>query len=297
MPYAAVDVGGTKIVGALFGDDGVSARIEAPTPVVEGRADPGAVETKRVAEALLRAAGGELEGVGVSVCEYVDAGRVDSREVLAWPPGQDWLEAAFGAAPVVVESDARCGARAEVVHGGLRGVATGYFVSWGTGISGCLVVDGQVVQGAHGRAIALGELVVDGIRLEGHSSGRAMSDRYRLETGTVIPGAREVLARAEQGDEVARMIVTSAGELLADALGAVIRLLDPGTIVLGGGLGSARTVAGDALRRRMALGPSAGGGVPTPVHSALGPDGPLIGAAWAAGWRGPLEHSAGRARP
>ena len=122
--------------------------------------------TREVAAHLVEAAAGALDGVGVSVCEYVDAGRVTSREVLGWPPGQGWLEEAFGVEHVVVESDARCGALAEMVHGELQGEASGYVVSWGTGISGCLVADGRIIEGAHGRAIALGELALEGVRLE-----------------------------------------------------------------------------------------------------------------------------------
>ncbi|MET0417465.1 MAG: ROK family protein, partial [Actinoplanes sp.] len=218
MSYAAVDVGGTKIVGALFGDGGITARLELPTPVVDGRADPGAVLTRRVADHLVRSASGGLQGVGVSVCEYVDAGRVTSREVLGWPPGQGWLDEAFGVDHVVVESDARCGARAEMAHGELRGAVSGYAVSWGTGISGCLVVDGRIVEGAHGRAIALGELVVDGARLESFASGDAMAQRYGRATGTTVEGARDVLGRAASGDEAAQQVVTSAGAAVADAL-------------------------------------------------------------------------------
>ena len=252
MSHAAVDVGGTKIVGALFGGDGMTDGFELPTPVVDGRADPGGAVTREVAAHLVEAASGALDGVGVSVCEYVDAGRVTSREVLGWPPGQGWLEEAFGVEHVVVESDARCGALAEMVHGELQGEASGYVVSWGTGISGCLVAGGRIIEGAHGRAIALGELALEGVRLEEWVSGRAMADRYRLETGTAVAGARDVLAAAAGGDEAARRVAASAGAAVADALAAVIRLLDPGVVVLGGGLGSARTMAGEALLVRLA---------------------------------------------
>ncbi|WP_392544981.1 ROK family protein [Oryzobacter telluris] len=286
MSFAAVDVGGTKIVGALFGDDGASARIELPTPVVDGRADPGGVATQQVAAALVDAASGGLRGVGVGVCEYVDSGRIDSREVLGWPAGQDWLERSFGDVPVVVESDVRCGALAEVGHGGLRGAASGYYVSWGTGLSGCLVVGGRLIEGSHGRAIALGELVVGGARLEDVASGTAMAHRYRREAGTAVAGAREVMGLAAGGDGLAGEIVRSAGVALAEALASVIRLLDPGLVVLGGGLGCAETPAFSAMSVR--LGELMGAGLPETgvVHSALGPDGPLIGAAVVAGWRG-----------
>lgn len=287
MTYAALDVGGTKIVGALFGDGEPSTRIEVVTPLDDGRADPGAAATLEVLAALAQAAGGRLEGVGVSVCEYVDAGRLTSREVLAWPPGQQWLERALGPVPLVVESDVRCGALAELALGALRDVATGYYVSWGTGIAGCLVHTGRVVEGTHGRAIALGELVVDGERLESYASGRAITDRYHRGTGTVVAGAREVLLLAGDGDVVAQRIVRSAGVALADALATVVRLLDPGVVVLGGGLGGAETLASEAMRDR--VGAHVADGLPPTrvVRGGLGADGPLVGAALAAGWRGP----------
>lgn len=283
--FVAVDVGGTKVCGALFDASGLHARLEEPTPVSDGRADPGGKTTLGVLRALLDAAGGPPEGIGLGVCEYVTGGRAVSREVLGWPSDDDWPRAELGGRQITVESDVRCGARAELELGALLETGSGFFVSWGTGLSGCLVLNRTVVEGAHGRAIALGEVPVDGTRLESVASGAAVARRYAELSGVQVVGAREVIERAAGGDATARVVVSSAGTALADALATVIRVIDPGVVVLGGGLGSAGTCLVEALRTRLAVHHEAGLPPVSLLQSVVGSDGPLVGAALAAGWR------------
>ena len=227
---------------------------------------------------------------GSASAEYVDAGRVTSREVLGWPPGQGWLEEAFGVEHVVVESDARCGALAEMVHGELPAETFGCVRL--VGHRGRWLLREPTAASSRGRTAGpspWASFALEGVRLEEWVSGRAMADRYRLETGTAVAGARDVLAAAAGGDEAARRVAASAGAAVADALAAVIRLLDPGVVVLGGGLGSARTIAGEALLVRLAEHGAAGLPATRVVRSAIGRDGPLVGAArsgWVAGVAG-----------
>ena len=169
-----MDVGGTKIVGALFGGRR-QHRLDLPTWRFDGRADPGGARPDGSRLTSWRDLDG-LDGVGVSVCEYVDAGRVASREVLAWPLAHGWLEEAFGLERVVVESDARCAAqRRDGRTASCRAQAGGLPVR-GTGISGCLVVEGRLV--ADARAVGPSPSASSSSRapgLEAFASGAAMA--------------------------------------------------------------------------------------------------------------------------
>ena len=54
----AIDVGGTKLVGALLDAGGIRHRVERPTPGPPGAADPGSSGLRRLAADLAALAGG-----------------------------------------------------------------------------------------------------------------------------------------------------------------------------------------------------------------------------------------------
>ena len=184
---------------------------------------------------------------------------------------------------MVVESDVRCGLLAERRLGAARDVDSAVFVSWGTGLSSAVLLDGRIWPGTRGRAIALGELPGPlGLNLEGFVSGAGMAARWGSATGRTGRDTRALLAAAESSEPTAQAIAATAGQALAEALSGVVHLLDPARIVLGGGLGCADTVARRALTRHW----SRLGSPAELVIAEVGPDGPLLGAGLAAGWRG-----------
>lgn len=279
---AALDVGGTKVAGALLDGTGICHRVRRSTAGPPGAADPGSHAVRAVADELASRAAAPVLAVGTGWCEYVLDGQLTSNEVLAWSrQPASWLPEVFGVVPVVVESDVRCGLLAEVELGAARGRRSAAFVSWGTGISSALLIEGRLWPGSGGRAIALGELpAAGGHRLESYASGAAMAARWTACAGpTVGPG--RVLDAATDGHPGALLIADTAGAALAEAIVALVHLVDPGLVVVGGGLGASDTVARRSLVTRWReLGRPA-----ELVCSALGADGPLLGAALAAGWR------------
>ncbi len=292
----ALDVGGTKLVGALLDVGGVRHRLERATPGPPGAADPRSTSLRALAAELAELArtdaasagpdsrGEPVTAVGIGCCEYVTDNRLTSREVLAWTEQPTaWLPTVFPGARVVVESDVRCGLLAERRLGAVAGVDSAVFVSWGTGLSSALLLDGRIWPGSRGRAIALGELPGPlGLNLEQFASGAGMAARWGAASGRPGRDTRALLAAAEHRETTALAIAATAGQALADALAAVVRLLEPERIVLGGGLGCADTAARRAvLRQWERLGSPA-----ELVVAGLGPDGPLLGAGLAAGWRG-----------
>ncbi len=276
---AALDVGGTKIAGGLWDGERFAVRIERPTPGRPGAGDPGLTTVAAVARELARLArerGERITAAGAGFCEYVDDGRLTSTEVLDWSEQPlDLLTEALDA-PVRIESDVRCALLAEARLGALAKVGTGFYVSWGTGISGALLLNSEIWPGTRGRAIALGELPApDGARLEPFASGAGMARRLGELIGRDFAGGREVMALAVE-QPAARQIAESAGEALAEALATVVHLVDPGTVVLGGGLGvDPAHLAQKALRRKWSQ-----LSVPAELRCAgLGADAALLGAA------------------
>lgn len=288
-----IDVGGTKVAAGVvtFPDGIVRARREIPTlPQRGGEAVLADVE-RLVSElaAAARASGQPVEAIGVGVCEIVDRlGNIASANCLDWT-SDSMRRRLSPIAPTVIEADVRAAARAEAMFGAGRNVNVFLYVSIGTGIASCLVIDGQPFVGARGATgtMASGPLPgFDEVRtggllptLEQVASGPALVSRFNQLHGNAGSG-QEVLAAAAAGDERAARVVRSAAEALGGTIGLLVNVLDPELVVLGGGLGASAGIYRDSLidsaRRRIWW----TGHRDLPMVPAMtGPDAGLIGAA------------------
>jgi len=162
------------------------------------------------------------------------------------------LREAFGPS-VALENDVDAAALAEQRHGYGRDHESFAFVHVGTGIGMGLVLGGRLHRGVHGVA---GEIAF--MPLPGGSGSDVDSDEARrrgpLEAAAAAAGvvraarkagmrgpvsARSVFAAAARGDERAVAVVAEEARLVASAVCCVITVVDPGLIVLGGGIGQA----------------------------------------------------------
>lgn len=247
-----VDVGGTKCAaGAVRLSDGrVLARRRLATDPARG----GHAVLASVIQTILElrdetiSAGEKPGAVGVGIAELVDAeGRLASAATIDWR-GLDAcgeIHARTGM-PTTVDADMRAAARAEAKWGAGRDFDSFVYVTVGTGISASLVVKGVPYVGARGltgvfassRGLIpndLGELV-GGPPLEQFASGPAIATRYAAIQCESC-GTPDVVARAAAGDQAAEVVLASAGRALGAAIAQLISMLDPGAVVLGGGLG------------------------------------------------------------
>ncbi len=167
--------------------------------------------------------------------------------------------------PHKVESDVRAAAVAEAMFGAGRGHRLFVYVTAGTGISSCLVQDGQPLKGAKGNAITLSSSPLSTVCthcgaklrpvLEEFAAGPAIARRFaqavkaRNGESAETCTAEEVFNAASNGDDAAKEILTSAGEALGVSVAFLVNVLDPEMIVMGGGLGMAGGLYWDAFQR------------------------------------------------
>ena len=252
-PFCAigVDVGGTKIAAGLvtFPNGEVHGRQQVPTAPTHG-GEAVFVTVRRLCEELVvvaRSLNQHVDGIGIGICELVDrAGNVASENCVAWKslPVRERLSKL---APTVIEADVRAAALAEARFGAGKPFKQFLHVTVGTGISCCLVLDGQPFTGAHGAtgtmASSTWETVCEqcghvGQRtLEEIASGPALVARYNRRCAAGAKTGQTVLVAAVAGDREAAEIVRSAGEALGSSVGLLVNVLDPEAVVLGGGLG------------------------------------------------------------
>lgn len=256
---AALDVGGTFIKAALVTRGGdVVHEVRRPTGVQHG---PDAVVRGIVelAAELAEHPEHQVAAIGTCVPGSVDAlaGIARLAVNLGWTDVP--LAALIGARtglPVALGHDVRTAVLAEARS---APDATGslFFIAIGTGIAGGLATAGVVQDGAHGLSGEVGHLVVrpGGARcgcgnhgcLETVASASRIADRYAAATGRSGGSAADIAGLVEAGDVAAQAIWSEAVNALADALAAVVVLMDPGRIVIGGGLSLAGRTLTDPL--------------------------------------------------
>jgi predicted NBD/HSP70 family sugar kinase len=265
-----LDIGRDYLRGALADLTGsVIARSSERTKSasVSGRV----TELISLADSLCRTAG--LSRAGVTQTVIGSPGVYDPRRNaialagdlagLSKPSVLKQLRAAFGDA-LALENDADAASLAEREHGHGRDVRTFAFVWIGTGIGMGLVINGQLHRGVHGVAGEIAFMPITGGHdtdpddarrrgpLEAAGSAAAVV-RAARQAGMRGPlTARRVFEAAAAGDERAAGIVAGEADLVARAVCAIVTVVDPELVVLGGGIGQAPGFANAvaaALRR------------------------------------------------
>ncbi|MDP9069813.1 MAG: ROK family protein [Actinomycetota bacterium] len=261
-----IDVGGTKCLGLLLDRSGsVVAERRVPTPVGS------AAIVDAIAQLVQELAGagperGPAEGVTIGVGA---PGLVNVDGVLRVAPNLPGveelglradLEHRFPGSRVRIENDASCAGWAEREAGAARGADHAVLVTLGTGIGGGIIVDGDLLRGAHGFAAEVGHMVVDpdgppcpcgrrgcwerfasgsGLRrLAGEvAQGRPESRMVELAGGDAENVRGEhVTTAAGEGDEAALEVMSRFAWWLALGLANLANVFDPDVIVVGGGL-------------------------------------------------------------
>lgn len=268
MYTVGIDIGGTKIAGALVDIDGnIVAESKVPTPAQ----DPNALVDAVVALVTELSLGKEVLGVGVAAAGFIDADQAN----IIYAPNLSWRNEPFKAKlqaklplPVIIENDANAAAWAEFRYGAGKGYQHMIMLTIGTGVGGAVIVNGQMLRGGFGIAGELGHLrVVPNGKLcgcgqhgclESYGSGTALLKAARELAGSDLDiGARLRELEAQAGeltgaqvytailekDPGALQILSELGTWLGEAIGSLTAVLDPQIVVIGGGV----SAAGDLL--------------------------------------------------
>ncbi|MFI8002978.1 ROK family protein [Streptomyces sp. NPDC086010] len=299
---AALDIGGTKIAGALVdGSGSLLVRAQRPTPASEGAESVMGAVSDVLAELTASPLWSRVSAVGIGSAGPVDAsaGTVSPVNVPGWRgfPLVDRVSAATGGMPVSLVGDGVAMTAAEHWLGAARGFDNALCLVVSTGVGGGLVLGGKLHPGPSGNAGHIGHISVDldgdlcpcGARgcVERIASGPNIA-RRALENGW-RPGpdgdetAAAVAASARGGDPVAVASFGRAAQALAAGIAATATLTDIDIAVIGGGVAGAGEVLfaplREALRDYATLSFVQG---LTVTSAVMGTDAGLVGAAAAA---------------
>lgn len=282
--YVGIDIGGTWVRLLTRHPDG--RQVEAsPFPVPDTYKD---LLTSVIAM-LPAPVGRAVQGVGCGI-----PGTTDGERAL-FVPALPWLEgkrlgpdlAAALQAPVYLGNDGQYTLLAEITEGAAAGASSAVLVAVGTGIGGAIMTEGRTWRGHHGSAGSWGWLPSPWATTSGGhgpfekaSSGTALSEL----AASVVPwwtGA-ELFAAARRREARAVAAVDSYAERLASGVAAIVSIIDPEVVVIGGGVSAAMDVLGPVLARDIAALASPDGQKARLCAAALGPRAGVVGSVLAA---------------
>jgi glucokinase len=281
-PVIGVDLGGTKIlVGVVSGEHTILARSKRSTPAKDG----GDAILATILEAIHEALGeAKLNLEDIGAVGIGSPGPLDPKtgiipfsanlNVRDWPLAPSLSEKT--GRPVLLQNDVRVGGYGEFRLGAGRGHKNVLAAFVGTGIGGCVILDGKIVEGSTGNAGEVGHIILkpNGPRcgcgqngcMEAFASRTAITRRItkavRKGKVTVLAGkiqkgsgrlkSGDIAAAVAAADPVALKEVNRAAHYLGLGLGGLVNVLGPELVIIGGGVTQALGPAFVDLIRRSA---------------------------------------------
>lgn len=248
--FLGIDIGGTQTkLAIVFGDGATRLLHGIPTASASG---PGDFFDRLHAQLEETLSALRPVAAGLSV-----AGLVDRDEQLVAAPNlgafvgvglrEEW-DARFEVALRCVENDVQCAIYGELVAGAAQGQTHAAMLSLGTGVGGGLVADGRLYRGARGLGAELGHIILDPNGPPCACGGRGHVESY-LSSAAIVEAARatfvdcpadlsveEISRRARAGDDDARELLRDRGYYLGLACASLAHALNPGLIIIGGGV-------------------------------------------------------------
>jgi predicted NBD/HSP70 family sugar kinase len=253
--YLAIDIGGTSVKHGLVWNDGhIEQRGGFPTG--EMQTEEGFVqELLNVVEtAVCQGAAGI--GVCSLGCVNTHTGRfvggVENLPYLLQLDIPALLKARYPRIPVTIRNDVSAAAIGEMRFGAAKNCRSFVCLAIGTGIGGAVVVNGQVLEGAHFRA---GEFGYWGYFGKDRYLEKEVSAKWMVRQAADMLGVEgltgiDFFERIRGGDTACRSILEVQAERLAECIANLIIALDVEKVVVGGGISGASDVLIPVLREK-----------------------------------------------
>jgi glucokinase len=263
MHAVGIDIGGTKIAGALVDQAGtIIKELRVPSPIDDSNqmveAISSVIDQLTVDEKVI--------GVGVAAAGFLSVDReimYHSPNIAAWrnEPLKSRIESKTSF-PVLLENDANAAGWAEFRFGAGKDVQSMIMLTIGTGVGGAIISEGRLLKGGFGIGGELGHMIsvpegrLCGCGLKGcletyasgtalllaarklAASGDAKGSRLKELAATEGELSGEMVYQAIMEDDAGAIeLIVELGHYLGTAIGSVfVPVLDPEIAVIGGGV-------------------------------------------------------------
>lgn len=239
--YVSIDIGGTAIKYGVIREDGeIVYRNERETESYKGGP---AILAKAVdiADALIRTY--QISGICISTAGMVDTEKGEifySAPLIPNYAGtkfKETMERRFGI-PCEVENDVNCAGLAEYVSGVSRGSHIALMLTIGTGIGGCIVIDGKVFHGFSNSACEVGYMHMDGSDFQTLGAASILTKKvaeWKQEPQENWNGYH-IFEEAKKGDAICNRAIDEMTDVLGKGIANICYVINPEVVVLGGGI-------------------------------------------------------------
>jgi len=278
MAVAGIDIGGTKISGAIFSERGQI--LFKQSNKLENRTgdEVGMLIQQVIGELLKEAEKHSLNIKAVGICvpgiSYHQTGCAWVPNIPGWenyPIKKKVEEVVPSDCKIVVDSDRACAILGESWTGAANGCNDAIFLAVGTGIGAGILVNGQILRGAHDIGGAIGWWALDRPYMEKykpcgcfeyHASGEGLAkvarellesnQKYNGVLRTKLPEqitAYDLFEAFETGDAIAVQTFDTAIQFWGMAVANLVSIFDPEKIIFGGGVFGPATMFLDDIYR------------------------------------------------
>jgi glucokinase len=299
--YISVDVGGTQIRVAIFGENSIVPLVQKKIPTQGDNQTP----IERIIALLkeLWPSDGEVNSIAIAAPGYLDPEKgivLTAPNIPGWKnyPLASLLREHFDV-PIYLGNDANLAALGEWKFGAGRGHHDILFMTVSTGIGGGIISGDKLITGVNGMAGEIGHVVsvpdgpICGCGKRGHleavASGTGIARHVREQLANGVPSvfpagsspsAKEIAQAAKNGDKLSKEAFDLAGFYLGRTVADFLHILNPSILILGGGV----SMSGDLIIKPMKESMAKHVIVPEYmdkleiVQAALGDDAGLLGA-------------------
>ena len=258
MAVIGIDLGATKLSLALFSEEGEIMRRQSSLLANRTGEEVGLMITSAI-EKLIGQDNDTVHAIGVAVpgISRIRSGTVWAPNIPGWHdyPLRTELKRAFPSVSIIIESDRACCILGELWKGNAKGCKDVIFLAVGTGIGAGILVEGDILHGAHDIGGAIGWMAlnkpfdnkyVNCGCFEYHASGVGMA-KVAAEMINENPGykgslrkdhinAQDIFTAYENKDEISIKVIQQCIEYWGMAVANLVSLFNPERIIFGGGV-------------------------------------------------------------
>lgn len=252
--YVSIDIGGTAIKYGVVSEDGkICSRGQTATQAWKG----GPAVLKRASDIVEECRSKtEISGICISTAGMVDPQKGEIFHSAPLIPDytgtkfKETMETSFQI-PCEVENDVNCAALAEYVSGAAKGSKTVLMLTVGTGIGGCLIIDGNIYHGFGNSACEVGYMHLEGSDFQTLGAASILAKKvakWKKEPEEQWNGYR-IFEEAKKGDTVCTKAIDEMADVLGMGIANICYVMNPEIVVLGGGIMAQKEFLKDRIDR------------------------------------------------
>ena len=241
--YISIDIGGTAIkYGIICEDAEIELKKSMPTEAWKG----GPSILKKVitiVRGMVKLYSGKIAGICISTAGMVDTEKGSifySAPLIPNYAGTEFkriLEKEFHI-PCEVENDVNCAGLAEYKNGAAKGSKVALVLTIGTGIGGCIILDGKVFHGFSNSACEVGYMHMDGSDFQTLGAASILTKKvaeWKKEPEEKWDGYN-IFKEAKKGDKICVQDIEEMTDTLGKGIANICYVINPEVVVLGGGI-------------------------------------------------------------